>query len=935
MEDIRPTARWAKRVLRPLTSIYHRLEKYREDQSQIAILQRQKELPENSGAQPSRSSKATGDDDNCSDSESGRDDPSWVPGKTDKRRIKNKYTSRGEGHRGRQRSRLVLRSPEVPKTLPGAIEIGTPLITGRLPDMLPRGKPPLYGSTSMSSGEPGDNKSGKTVKQKDLNCPGHKGWWREVLDLSNDPGFIDIAHCLDRVFLKFLENTRVSDSCQREGRGKTRSLLSMAARRLPRFISEEQRLHDESTEDEDVDMCDAYFTELEAFYGLEGSGWPPLREAVRAQGIHLVSEMFRKNWIIYPIVCRLLEECIYRHEYDALETILSNQLLSLESYDHPKTFHTSKPLDPPCSDTFEVLNMYYWWSSGRISYVFDEVAKLLLRGALPPEWMVTVSWKKCMEDAVGSLSRNDGNSAAATRLIEAVILSASGIHPTRSAPGPQTNSNSLRHIGQRDTRSSAVNKGTLLTTQSPCPLPIQDALNNLILSLVTALCGMHIVRSNDTSDSENVASTKIRDIVKGLASIVQREIEVRPLLRKSEISTFQSFRRGCVLLGNYLLQCGNPSLSTTPEQSDAVLTHNLETFFQSLAGQQDMIKELSGLVGQVVRCCERANQRSRSPTSQEVRANLSHFVEKNYVRSLSLFLGKVAVEVAMDFAQSSQDPDDHAWAAEIQEKVATCQRQFELQDNDRKQDRVEHTTGPFRWEDSIGEWVASTPVPKITAFQSKAPPKPQIMVPAQPPSPVQLSSSNVLSSSPTRNYASSVTSASPSGSAKRKLGNYGPPERAEKRARTTYLARPKRPSDHLKVYTDSETSQDDFHELSTSFDGACDFDLPLAATRVRTRRALREVATANQQNVNTRNVEPPRNPGIEVVVVNKKKELGVAGKQVEQLRERARKRGRPRKSEPIKPASPRKVVAPPVAPRRPLVIPCSQDDESDDELSFL
>lgn len=932
MEDIRPTARWGKRVLRPLTSIYRRLEKYRESQSHVAIQQRQKELSETNGAQFSRPSKAVGDDDNYSDSESGRDDPSWIPGKTDKRRIKHRYTSRGEGHRGRPRSRLVIRSPEVQKTLPGAIEIGTPLITGKLPETLPRGKPPLYGSIPMSSAESGANQAGKTVKLKDFNCPGHKGWWREVLDLSNDPGFIDIAHCLDRVFLKFLENTRVPDSCRPEGRGKTPSLLSMVMRRLPQFIAEEQRIYDESTEDEDVDMCDAYFTELEAFYGFESGGWPPLREAVRAQGIHLVSEMFRKKWVISPVACRLLEECIYRREYDALETILSNQLLTIESYDHPKAFHTSKLHDPPCNDTFEVLNMYFWWSSGRMSYVFDEVAKLLLRGALPPEWMVTVSWKKCMEEAIGSLSRNDGNSAAATRLIEAVILSASGIYPTRNAPGPPMNSNSLRHIGQRDTRSSAVNRDNLPTTQSPCPLPIQDALNNLVLSLVTALCGMHIVRSSDTPDGENLASTKIRDIVKGLAFMVQREIEIRPLLCKSEISTFQSFRRGCVLLGNYLLQCGNPSLSTTAEQSDPFLTRNLEAFFQSLADQQDMIKELSVLVGQVVRCCERASERSRSPTSQEVRANLSHFVEKDYVRSLSLFLGKVAVEVAMDFAQSSQDPEDHAFAAEIQEKVAACQRQFELQNNDRKQHCAERTTGSFRWEESIGEWVASTPVPKITA---RAPLKPLVIIPKRQSSPVQLSSSNVHSSSPSRDYVSSITSTSPSVSIKRKLRDDGPPEKVEKKARTASFARTEPPNSYPKVYNDDATDKDDLQEPSP-FDGACDLDLPLTVTTVRTRRsALREVATANQQNLGMGNAKPRRNPGFEVVVVNKKKEPTIAAKQVEQLRERVRKRGRPRKSEPLKPDPPRKVIAPPLAPRRPLVIPCSQDDESEDELSFL
>ena len=252
MDDAQATAKWANRVLRPLTSICRRIAKHKETLSMIATESKLQETAEGNDAPKLEAKYKPESQHNCSGSDADPDenDPAWIPGKKpERRRPRLKYSSKAEDGGGKRRNRLSIHSPEAPRILPGAIEVATPLITGRRWEM------PSSAQSERAEGyvNPNIQQSQPLVFRDRYSL--HKSPWQELLDQSGDPGFADIAHNLDRVFQNFLCNTVISKRetkpLSENSRRGARSLLSMVTRSLPKFIAREQEAQDELDEDGD------------------------------------------------------------------------------------------------------------------------------------------------------------------------------------------------------------------------------------------------------------------------------------------------------------------------------------------------------------------------------------------------------------------------------------------------------------------------------------------------------------------------------------------------------------------------------------------------------------------------------------------------------------------------------------------------------------
>ncbi|KAL4791841.1 hypothetical protein BDV19DRAFT_288749 [Aspergillus venezuelensis] len=955
MEDIRPTAKWANRMLRPLTSIYHRLEKHHEIVTSV-LISKTKEKAKERGAGPGVEQRTrlvstkTSVEQGCSFSDDEEpNDPAWIPGvgKTmDKRRIRHNYSSRGRGVGGvpRRRSRLLIRSPEAPKTLPGAIEIATPLITGKvrgggsLTEASPSLRMQLFQNNLLApvdSGPSGHRRPGRT---NNSSFRPYQGSWKEVLDQSGDPGLVDIAHLLDRILLKFLKSTQVPSPTEQGdgGRRGARSLLSMAVRRLPEFIAEEQLVQDELDEDCDVDMCDAYFTELEASYAPGGNGWQPLREAVRAQGIYLVSCMIGNRWITSLAACRLLEECLLQQELDAFESLQTKLLASVDAYHYPTTFDPPRPTGH--RDPVQILASHYRRHPARHSNVFEELTGLLMRGVMPPEWMVTSLWKKCVDKAIKIVSAQDSGYPAARRLIEAVVLSSTGIYSNSDsvALSLQKQHAQSRQARPRETRTSVTHSSDLLT-RSSCPIPIQDALSNLVSSLLRALCGISIARSQASDANERSAGLKTREMVNNLSFTVQQAVGIETAVPEIEISTLHQLRRGYVLLADCTLHCGK---SVTPDiiyHSESLLERNIEGFCGGLASRQDVVKELARLVSQVFHYSGHAQEWSSTP--KEIRARVAQLAQLTSATGVTLLLGKVAAEAAMELAEKSLDPDDHTWAVGIQELAASSQQSVSSSPSS-----SQVSSSLYRWEDSIGEWVARTPAAKpraiaatIAAKQQEKPParrrgRPRIIACS--------TSSSSASSICSEKSISSVTSSATSVPRKRLCASQDSSPQPFKKAYHTRSV--KRVGSNWTNARDSSPCQSSPEAIH----------VPVAArTRTGLRDVLRRQSVGQQcSNVPIRTENIPVGPTspttntIEVVIVNKSSlapepSHATASTDYRPIKRRGRPRGSsviPRKTRGIlrrRQSAPARVTR-----RRSLrstTIACSQNDESEDELSFL
>ncbi|GCB28333.1 hypothetical protein AAWM_11218 [Aspergillus awamori] len=492
----------------------------------------------------------------------------------------------------------------------------------------------------------------------------------------------------------------------------------MAARRLPEFIAEEQRLQDEAEPDEDVDMCDAYFTELEAQYAPGGGGWQPLREAVRAQGIHLISEMMQREWVPKLAACRLLEQCLEHGELDAFEILISRYLTTVKTHDYPTAFDPSKPAGH-CDNPIYILRNYYSKAPERRSFIFDEMTKLLsLRGR-----------------AIRSLSIGDEDSAAATRTIEAIILSSAGIYPATDSLVARSKGRKVpRSVRLKDTRASVTKPTSVPKDQAPCPVPIQDALSNLSASLITALCGM-----------------KVRHIVEALSFGVQRAIGLVLSRREMGGPSFHSLRRdtSCWVSGRCsAVKIARPVIG----QSDASSPKNLESLCLSLVHQENAIKQLADFVQQVFRCCGHEREDDLARTPRKIRAIVWRLAQVTTMKGISLLLAKWLRKQQWRWRRLHWMWMTTRGLSKSKNKPLHPSK-IEMFSHSAALARVPQTDviRLYRWEESIGEWVASTPVAKPVA--------PPCSISSRSPSP-----------EPSEEAASSVTSSAPSMSWKRERG---------------------------------------------------------------------------------------------------------------------------------------------------------------------
>ncbi|KAJ6093233.1 hypothetical protein N7486_008522 [Penicillium sp. IBT 16267x] len=910
MDEIQATAKWANRVLRPLTSIYRRLEKHQETLAIIAAESRAQERDKESQGQLSETSQTISARENYSGSDADEEDPGWIPGKRpDQRRIKHKYSTRGGNKTGRRRTRFTVHSPEATRTLPGAIELATPLITGK------RWELPSSARSQPSVEQHKTADSHRDVQVFRDRYSLYKSPWQELLGQSGDAGFADIAHNLDRVLQIFLSKTRIINyspaaTLNRPERG-ARSLLSMVARRLPEYIAIEQEAQDDEDEQGDENMCDAYFTELESFYAPHGKGWKPLREAVRAQGIHLVSEMIQNGWLTDSITYALLDK--FRcHEQDAFESLLSTFLSTCTTCTLPVALKPPAGNASPTSSV-QLLHKYVYYIPHSRSYIFDELSKLLVRGVLPPEWMATKPWTGWMTRATVSFSKDDCDYAASSRLIEAVLISACGVCTNENL---QVRPQQRPRVGHfRATRTSTV------PTSNPdinrvCPVPVEDALSNHVTSVLATLCGMHISRSRKLDDFKDTSGTKAGHVINYVCSAVKREMEAQPLSHICRLPSRQLLRRGCILLADCLLQCSDAVLA---DKSGPFLisTTAIEEYSNALVPRSDLVKEMALFVRQAFRCFSSSSSNEDNDMRSEIRRIVSRLPYLTIAPELSMLLSRVAVEAAMEFAEGTGDPDDHLWAVEIQEtNLAFQTRTYSSPGSGSDTDGPGPRRGLFRWEDVIGEWVARTPAVKANPTAATGSKRKASAMSNNSPC---ISDSTDISSPHSDCFEISNPSLTSSPSS---IGTKRQTEAVESSPTRPFKRRCVAPRVVINQTqpSRSESPSDRSPSRSPSLE-------PVPSHR----RVLRDMSTHIIANP-TRSVPLSRPASkVEVVIINKQQPRPAARPVLEHVEKRVHRsttRGRPGRPSISRASTPAMVI------RRRSVIPCSQDD-SDDELSFI
>lgn len=641
-----------------------------------------------------------------SESESTPDDPTWVPGGAARRRIKHKYSARTGS-----RSRVVVKSPETQKLQPGEFSIPTPLIHEKKRHHREAQEPNgVAGGTIANANEDSslENSRPGPVKRR-LSAYGwnSRKTWTDACNEYNEPSYVAIAQGIFQIWDTFLTMTAPEKSTSLGAR----SLMRMALGTTSTYIAREQEAVDNCEDkDEKVDIANVIFTELESMYGTSNTGWKPLKSLVRLHGTRLVCDAIRKRWISPMIARQLALNSIDSSSYDAAQEIIS-ALLSV-------TMRVEDPRHLDCSlfsarnfGLFHTLAAYVNKAS-HLSFFFRTIGSLLRCGIVPVEWIATESMKPFVTHAIRSISCEDHDCSASVSFIVNMALAASGSHTYCAMPASNSIAitDKLQECEEKKWKLHSAHCDLLETPQTRANGHLETALNNSISSILGILCSAYIVRCSSRPPATPSSASSIQHILARLSDIVQHDIEGTSFHVTQDRSRSELLRMGLILMADFIITSNNMQPRTNQQAVDSPATRLLSTFeyfTRTLRSRKDLTASLSAFVTHISHCCGEVLSEDGF-THLEILTDALTGVKLQPYPTLRALLGKVAVDAALNFAESTLHPDHHSWAAHIQTRVTSYSNGPSGQDEifSLTPSLALSKTG-YIWEESIGEWITA------------------------------------------------------------------------------------------------------------------------------------------------------------------------------------------------------------------------------------
>ncbi|EEH04122.1 conserved hypothetical protein [Histoplasma capsulatum G186AR] len=706
VSEVAITSRWCNRALRPLTSTILRLEKHWKI-TRMGV----PTLNHTTAFELSQESRTAAQTERLapeSESESTPDDPTWVPGGAVRKRIKHKYSARTAS-----RSRVVVKSPETQKLQPGEFSIPTPLIhekkrhhrEAQEPNGVAGGNATIANSNEDSSLE--NSRPGPVRRRLSAYGWNSRKTWTDACNEYNEPSYVAIAQGIFQIWDTFLTMTAAEKSAS----VGARSLMHMALGATSTYIAREQEAVDNREDkDEKIDIANVIFTELESMYGTSNTGWKPLKSLVRLHGIRLVCDAIRKRWISPMIARQLALNSIDSSSYDAAQEIIS-ALLSV-------TMRVEDPRHLDCSlfsarnfGVFHTLAAYVNKAS-HLSFFFRTVGSLLRCGIVPVEWIATESMKPFVTHAIRSISCEDHDCSASVSFIVNMALAASGSHTYCAMPASNSIAitDKLQECDEERWKLHSAHCDFLETSQARTNEHLETALNNSISSILGILCSAYIVRCSSRPPATPSSASSIQHILARLSDIVQRDIEGTSFHVTQDRSRSELLRMGHILMADFIITSNNVQPRTNQQAVDPPATRLLSTFeyfTRTLRSRKDLTASLSAFVTHISHCCGQVLSEDGFTHLKILTDALTGDKLQPYT-TLRALLGKVAVDAALNFAESTLHPDHHSWAAHIQTRVTSYSNGPSGQDEifSLTPSLALSKTG-YIWEESIGEWITA------------------------------------------------------------------------------------------------------------------------------------------------------------------------------------------------------------------------------------
>ncbi|RDL40517.1 uncharacterized protein BP5553_00496 [Venustampulla echinocandica] len=589
------------------------------------------------------------------------DDLDWGQSKS-RKRVKRTYTSRsgrGGSSQGAPKTPRALPSSSGEKSLiPGEISVPTPILARARGDLFMGERL----STSADSRRDGnDVESNKDVRGQgpandgELHFP-TSGTLREIRQRTPASRYT-IYEGLYHGFETLLRSTGNEELAKtRKG---ARSLLSTCLRAVPRHIVQEDAIlsaHAEETGTRSAisthDMSTEIYDELEDF-GSSGRGWKQLKYVVRAHGVQVLGEAIRSGLLDIEFCRVLIALCINTSAREEAEVLLSS-LLSSSRFPRPRTLH--EPAPRSVSMLWKFVQ-----DTGRFSFQYQQLAKLVSTGVLPLEWLATKAFRPVWTGVIQRLSPGSINSDA--------LLFFDEMLPLLAGAGSSTSSFE---------KSSA------------------EAVNQTFSSLLTTLVSIVILSTCDPGAPGNEPEALGRDYVHLVALL-------RSALAQFKLSGPSGEEAVLLFAANLLAGAQFGSADFELSLPESLLSRHSNDSDSSAEGSTDYY-DLVAFICSVARCCGRG----ASSTGFEHLEHL-HFILQRFTsdEAWASLIKCLMVDSAFAFAQQLPERKHLEYASSLDTKFLDRDINPHMSPVANISDAAR---SGFRWEEGIGEWIMETPI---------------------------------------------------------------------------------------------------------------------------------------------------------------------------------------------------------------------------------
>ncbi|KAF2634861.1 hypothetical protein P280DRAFT_474305 [Massarina eburnea CBS 473.64] len=503
---------------------------------------------------------------------------------------------------------------------------------------------------------------------------------------------------LSEAYANLLKATTASGEKQWKG---TRSLFSACLRKMPDYIELEEYFAklDQEEDEEDLDMSQDIYNHLEAqFESHAGQGWRAFKQIVRAHGTSLLCDAFADQILSLETLRLLVSHCSHSDAWDEAEKLLWAYLPNLKPLSMPNTLEANL--------FSEQRSLYMWMAkdfvirTGRHRFLYDLLEYMVSQELLPLEWLATECMRPVWDRLVRTIADGDYRSLDnAFHFLETTMFAGIGL-PDES----------LFEEGEIDTVARHLKPSSRDE--------FRQALDTTFSSLFKVFSSIALVNRNREEASGDQIVQRVTwtldSIVVGL--LKREDIKDDLDLLGPLADNMQTFaeRAVSIVFSSFLVHLEGCRLDATKVLLDVPTTIGAISWIASQYSSKhvDMSTALATLPEFASSAARGTGRIWKDDGYDQIQRLVHGMLSLSGVRLPHKLwtLKRLALESVMEFAYSTGEVQHMSYARKI-EKTMRTNGHIVISHSPQK-DASPSTSGGFRWEEGIGEWVACTPFAK-------------------------------------------------------------------------------------------------------------------------------------------------------------------------------------------------------------------------------